>query len=121
MKAFLETTEWNVDYPVANHIYLLNDSKDKMYAYIKHGTDEVFEFKKPIRFSTSRRQFKEVKNVWGYIKPDDAPVGRNWKVAGSRGDEYTVNEHMGSWSCTCVGFKFGKGDCKHIRELQTQK
>lgn len=118
MKAFLETTEWELDHPIQNHIYLLNDSKDKMYAYIRHGTDTVFEFKKPIKFSTSRRKFKEVPNTWGYVKPDDAPVGRNWQVAGSRGEEYTVNEHLGSWSCTCVGFKYGKGDCKHIRALQ---
>jgi hypothetical protein len=116
MKAFLETTEWELDHPVPNHIYLLNDSKDKMYAYIKAGTDNVFEFKKPIKFSVSRRKFKEVPNTWGYTKPKDEPVGRNWIVPGSKGDKYSVTENEGQWACTCSGFTF-RGRCRHIAEL----
>ena len=115
MKAFLETTEWATEYKQPNHIYLLSDSKDKMYAYIRHGTDSVFEFKKPIRFSTSGRKFKEVENTWGYVPPKDAPVGRVWQVAGSKGAEYVVTELAGVRRCTCSGFRF-RGNCRHTAQ-----
>jgi hypothetical protein len=36
MKWFAETTEW-ADAKSNNHIYLLDDSKSKMFAYVKHG------------------------------------------------------------------------------------
>jgi hypothetical protein len=36
MKWFAETTEWP-DAKSDNHIYLLDDSKSKMFAYVKHG------------------------------------------------------------------------------------
>ena len=30
MKCFQEITEWEVDFAMKNHVYFLNDSKDKM-------------------------------------------------------------------------------------------
>jgi hypothetical protein len=40
---------------------------------------------------------------------------QTWRVAGSKGNEYTVTNSDGAWSCTCTGFGFRR-DCKHIQE-----
>lgn len=56
MKWFQETTEW--DTPTPNHLYVLNDDKSKMYAYIKSSNNEHKVFKKPINFDPRRRTFK---------------------------------------------------------------
>ena len=54
-----ETTK---DLPVtARHTYIVNDAKDQVVAYIKHGSKDVFEFSRPLRFSVRYRTFKEVK------------------------------------------------------------
>lgn len=117
MKVLQETTEWVVDYDIKNHIYFTNDSKDKMYAYIKHGTTDIFKFKVPIKISTSRRKFREIPNTFGF-SVDDKVDGRTWTVTGSRGDSYTVSENAGLWTCTCAGFKF-RGACRHTEEISS--
>ena len=117
MKFFQETTEW--DTPAQNHIYLLNDSKEKMYAYVRHGTDTVFTFKKPIRISTKGRKFKAVPNTFNYTMPEDEiveDVGAKWEVRGSKGDVYIVRKVNNQYNCTCSGFRF-RGDCKHIKQI----
>ena len=117
MKAFQELTEWSTGSSTPNHIYFLSDGKDKMFAYIKSGTNEVFEFKKPYSFSSRGRKFKEVHNVWGFFPRGELVKASNqFKVAGSKGNEYTVTEDSGKWSCTCPGFTY-RGSCKHIKEL----
>lgn len=35
-------------------------------------------------------------------------------VKGSKGQEYTVINDNGKWSCTCMGFQF-RGKCKHTQ------
>ena len=115
MKILQEITQW--DFP--NHIYFVNDSKDKMFAYIKASGKQVEKFKVPMPFGVSKRKFQEIPNTFGY-SVDDKPEGRTWKVAGSRGDSYTVSEHQGNWMCTCAGFKF-RGQCKHVDELSQVK
>lgn len=120
MKIIEEITEWDTEYSVPNHVYFVNDSQDKMFAYVPAGSVKVREFVKPIKFSVSRRRFQEVANVWGYQIPDqDQPAGKTWKVAGSRGAEYVVTEDRGSWTCTCPSAKWQKGECKHIQKLKT--
>jgi hypothetical protein len=52
-----ETTKW--DYP--NHTYLITDNKQFILGYIIEGTDDEILFKKPLRFDTRRRTFKEIK------------------------------------------------------------
>lgn len=113
MKILQETTEWTDNTP--NHIYFVNDSKDKIYAYQKASGGEVLRLTVPMKFSTSRRKFKEIPNTFGYAV-EDKPQGRAWKVSGSRGDEYTVSEMDGNWACTCAGFRF-RGGCKHIEQF----
>jgi hypothetical protein len=115
MKVFQEITEWDTEFRMPNHVYFLSDSKDKMYAYVnKAGVVETV--RTPYKFKASGRKFKEVPNTWGYEVAEEKPQGRTWQVAGSKGNQYTVNEHLGSWNCTCTGFKF-HGECKHIKEL----
>ena len=112
MKILQEITDWDVP----NHIYFANDSKDKIYAYVKASGGEVERFKIPQKFTTSGRKFREVPNTFGY-SVDDKPAGRTWTVSGSRGDSYTVNENNSEWNCSCAGWKF-RGACKHVSELQ---
>ncbi|CAB4138236.1 Zinc finger, SWIM-type [uncultured Caudovirales phage] len=119
MKVLKEITEWDTP----NHIYFANDSKDKIYAYIKASGTEVERFRKPIKFSVSRRKFKEIPNRWNFSVDDQPEVvitGQQYQVPGSRGAIYTVINDAGSWSCTCPASKWQKGDCKHIVQLKSE-
>jgi hypothetical protein len=115
MKVLKEITDW----AVPNHTYFLNDSKDKMYAYIKASGTAVEEFKKPIKFSAGHRKFKEVANTYGYVKPEaEVVLGTEYRVPGSANNVYTVREHLGSWTCTCPASKWSKGECKHVQKIK---
>lgn len=110
MKVLQETTDWgNITSP--NHVYFLNDSRDKMFAYVPKGATQVKQFKQPISFYTRGRQFREVPNSWGY-EPGKA-AGRTWTVSGSKGAEYTLTELNGQVTCSCPGHKF-RGACRHV-------
>lgn len=120
MKAFQEITEWDGNIP--NHVYFLSDDKSKLYAYVRQGTSEVFQFKAPYGFNTRGRKFKEVGNTWGFKvteeKPADTkPTDKTWEVKGSKGDVYTVSQLGALWTCTCSGYKF-RGKCKHVDEIK---
>ena len=120
MKAFQEITEWDTDFVMPNHVYFLNDSKDKMYGYVKSTTGEIQEMSTPYRFKVSGRKFREVINTWGFSPKEEAVlVGETHRVAGSRGAVYTVTNDRGSWTCTCPASKWQKGECKHIRQLSS--
>ncbi len=122
MKAFQEITEWDSDFAVPNHVYFLNDSRDKMYGYVQAGSDAVQAMRTPYRFHTRGRKFKEVKNVWNF-GVDETPEpsrGKEYKVLGSGKNVYTVTDEGGAWSCTCPAAKWQKGDCKHIKQIQSQ-
>ena len=108
MKFLQEVTDW--EWP--NHIYIVNDSKDKMYGYIKRGSVRVETDNKPYRFSVSGRKFKEVPNTFGYTKSEEQPEGFVKVVLGSKGERYTITEVNGVTQCTCPGYKF-RGQCRH--------
>jgi hypothetical protein len=55
-----ETTDWGKE-GVPNHIYVLDDTKENMLAYIRSGTNEHKVFKKPIRFDRRGRTFVVIK------------------------------------------------------------
>ena len=115
MKWFAETTKWNDSTP--NGIYLLDDSKSKMYAFKPRGTEAIKVFKNPIRIDVRGRKFV-VNDVQYKTKlKEEEPEGRVWEVKGSKGDVYKVSELNGNYSCTCSGFKF-RGDCKHVKSVQ---
>jgi hypothetical protein len=120
MKAFQEITEWDCEFAVPNHVYFLSDSKDKMYGYVPSGGETVQRMNKPYRFHTRGRKFREVKNVWKFSveETESKPQGRTWQVAGSKGNSYTVTQELGTWTCTCSGFKF-RGKCRHVSEISS--
>jgi hypothetical protein len=114
MKFYKEVTEW-AEGTCANHTYLLNDSKEKMFAYIKEGDVIINRFKAPIGFSATRRKFLVTnipvpKDLLAMAKPIDP---RAVQVKGSKmGVIYTVTPD----GCDCSGYKF-RGKCKHFTSL----
>lgn len=123
MKAFQELTVWDSDFAVPNHVYFLNDSKEKMYGYVQASTGLVQTMSKPYKFKAGGRKFKEVPNTWNFkIKEEDpeAVAGRQYQVPGSKGAIYTVTDDAGVWSCTCPASKWQKGECKHIVALKAE-
>jgi hypothetical protein len=110
MKWFAEITQWNDTTP--NGVYLLDDSKTKMYAFKPFGTGTIKLFKNPIRIDIRGRKFKVNEVQYKTKLREEEPEGRVWIVKGSKGDEYKVSELNGNLSCTCSGFKF-RGKCKH--------
>ena len=117
MKTLLETTEW-ADGANINHVYFMDDSKSKMFAYVKFGTGTPIRFKNPIRIDIRGRKFKDVPNTWKFSIKEEEPEGQVFEVKGSRGDVYKVVELNGNYTCTCSGFKF-RGDCRHVKELSS--
>jgi len=112
MKWFAEVTEWKDLAP--NHVYLMDDAKNQMYAYVPTGATKPTVFKVPIRIDIRGRKFKiNPVQFKTDIRPPE-PEGRVWEVKGSKGDIYKVTEVRGEYSCSCSGFKF-RGDCKHIK------
>ena len=61
MQFYQETTEYADG--IASGVYLLNDDKSKMYAYVAPGTGTVKTFKHPISIYIKGRKFKVVKNT----------------------------------------------------------
>jgi hypothetical protein len=112
MKVLKEVTKW-AEPAARNHVYFVDDSRSKMFAYVQDGAGTPFKFKNPIRIDTRGRKFVEVPNSWNF-GTEDVAVGKSWQVIGSRGDVYTVIEDHGNLTCTCSGFKF-RGECKHIK------
>jgi hypothetical protein len=113
MKIMLETTAWPDSTP--NHVYFLNDSRDRMFGYVAQGTDQPVRFKKPIGFSVRARQFRAVPNVWNF-STTPGPEYKTWTVTGSKGSTYTVSDIDGKLSCSCSGFQF-RGQCRHVKEI----
>lgn len=105
-----ETTNWVDNTP--NHIYFLNDSKTKMYAYIQDESSEKKIFNTPIDFYAKGRTFE----LLGKLDSEQPGIA----VKGSKGDVYYVNEKNGEYNCTCVGFKY-HGTCKHIMKVKDER
>ena len=115
MKWFAETTDYKDNTP--NGIYLLDDSKSKMYAF-RPAAGEIKTFRNPIRIDVRGRKFVVNPVQFRTNVQEPEPEGRVWTVKGSKGDEYKVAELNGNWSCSCSGFRF-RGDCKHVKELRS--
>jgi hypothetical protein len=114
MKWYAETTEWRDT--VRNGIYLLNDSKSKMYAFRAAGGSDIKVFRSPIKIDIRGRKFQLNPVQFRTAVQEEEPQGRSWTVKGSRGDEYRVTESGGTFSCSCTGFRF-RGECKHVKAV----
>ncbi len=53
------TKDWNCDYRVPNHTYIMFGSK--CAGYIKEGTTKQIMFFKPMMFDKRKRKFKTLK------------------------------------------------------------
>ncbi len=115
MKWFLETTDWKDSVP--NGIYLLDDSKSKMYAFKARGTEAIKVFKNPIRIDLRGRKFVVNPVQFKTKLKEEEPEGRVWTVKGSKGDEYRVSESGGNFNCTCSGFRF-RSQCRHVESIR---
>ena len=116
MKWFAETTEW-ADASTPNGVYLLDNSKSKMYAFKPRGTGEIKTFKNPIRIDVRGRKFQVNPVQFKTELKEPEPEGRVWTVKGSKGDEYRVSELNGNYSCSCSGFRF-RSKCRHIEQFE---
>ena len=115
MKWFVETTQWTT--PTPNGIYLLDDSKSKMYAFRPTAKSPIKTFKAPIRIDVRGRKFAVNPVQYETQVQEEQPEGRVWVVKGSKGDEYKVSELNGNYSCSCSGFRFRQG-CRHVESIR---
>ena len=115
MKWFAETTDYKD--AIKNGIYLLDDSKSKMYAFRSPVTNSIKVFRNPIRMDMRGRKFTVNPVQFDTQVSAPEPEGRTWTVKGSKGDEYKVSDLNGNYSCTCSGFKF-RSQCRHIESLK---
>ena len=114
MKWLAETTQWPDG--LANGIYLLDDSKTKMYAYVSPTAKTPKHFKNPIRIETRGRTFKVSPVQYKVEVVEEVPEGKAHEVIGSKGEIYRITELNGNYSCTCSGFRF-RSDCKHVKSV----
>jgi len=112
-----EITKWEGVSRQPNHTYLISEDYSKIFGYFKWGTKEFQMFKNPIRFDSRYRKFKVVKTDLYF--EGQKPTTKQWKIEGSKGNVYVVQETAHGLSCSCVGFKY-HGKCKHIDEVSTQ-
>jgi hypothetical protein len=124
MQAFLETTEWQDTEFNCNHVYWMDNAKNKIHAYARFGNPrDVQVFKNPITIDIRGRKFEPVRHdIFGWTDAkESAPVANPaWTVTGSRGDNYTVELIEGVYTCSCSGFKF-RGNCKHATEVENEQ
>jgi hypothetical protein len=112
-----EITKWEGVSRQPNHTYLISEDYSKIFGYFKWDTKDFQMFKKAIRFDSRYRKFKVIKTDL-YFK-GEKPTNKQWKIAGSKGNVYVVEESANGLTCSCVGFKF-HGKCKHIDEVTTR-
>jgi hypothetical protein len=117
MKYIQEVTDWG-KHNVLNHVYYVNDDKNKMVGYIKNGSTNLFKFKKPMSFDGRGRKFVEVRTLKAesdkvyFGKVEDKPVNVI-EIQGSSGKTYFLSKMGNRYTCTCPGFTF-RHTCRHI-------
>ena len=112
-----ETTEWECDYVVPNHTYLIGKS-GKILAYENYFTGEIITLKSNLKLDKRRRSFIKVKNTKLQALKKDYKPDPDEKVfiVKSKDKEYSVVLKGGKYSCNCLGFTY-RGKCKHIESI----
>lgn len=119
MKAFLEVTEWTDTQYNCNHVYWMDDAKNKAYAYAPWGNPNAAKtFNTPMPIDTRGRKFEIVRHdIYGWAAVEqEVTTNPTWTIAGSKGSNYIVEKDGSVYTCTCAGFKF-RGACRHIEEV----
>lgn len=130
-KIFKEVTQWECDYNVPNHTYLVNP-KNKVIAYSTEKNNQIINLKIPFDFDKRYRKFVEVKHskLSDLIpkdykeekqeKPKNNPTDniRVFKVK-SKEKEYTVEYNIlgNYYTCNCIGFGYRRR-CKHTDAVE---
>lgn len=120
MKAFLEVTDWPDTQFNCNHVYWMDDARNKMHAYARFGNPlDTQVFKTPIQIDTRGRKFEVVRHdIYGWAAVEETvSANPTWTIEGSKGAKYVVEKDGSVYNCTCAGFKF-RGACRHIQEVQ---
>jgi hypothetical protein len=73
-------------------------------------------------------KWEELEKMWikvEYVKNEVTIKAKKetqtWKVEGSRGNTYKVVNEGGSWRCSCPSGTYHRGDCKHVKQIKTNK
>jgi hypothetical protein len=101
-----EVTNWDTP----NHTYIVDNSKSKLLGYIPVGQRTKVMFQIPMSFSNARRKFEIIERI------EDEPDDTVTKITSESGNVYYVKNDNGSYSCSCIGFKY-HGKCKHINQV----
>lgn len=107
-----ETTKWNDNTP--NHVYVLSDDKRSMYGYVNTITGKAIKFDGRRSFDPRYRTFRVIKR--GVESGEEKSKNRTWKVTGSKGDVYTIEETENGKVCSCAGFGY-RGKCRHVNQV----
>jgi hypothetical protein len=119
LKVLREITEdWDVNYRLPNHTYLMNG--DKVVAYKPWHEDPIQHLKSSSRLDKRYRKFQElpyIESEWDSVHPAATHTKKTIQIVGSKGNIYEVDPEEGT--CTCPGFQF-RGSCKHLGLTRVQ-
>ena len=101
-----ETTGTVDDFTYQPHIYYVNDADKLVWFQVADYSRGLDKYPVPKKFYRSGRKFKKIGEI-------EEAVANIVKVAGSKGNTYTVDLDDGT--CTCTGFRF-RGTCKHLQD-----
>jgi len=119
MEILKEVTQWDCDYQVPNHTYLVNN-KNQIIAYAKKHSNNITILKSRINLDKRYRKFIKdnhsslSKLIIKYKSEDNIIIPDNTRIfkVKSNNREYTVLLKDNNITCNCIGFGY-RGKCKH--------
>ena len=115
MLVVLETTKWDCGFPVPNHTYFINKSRDRLFGYLPFGKTDPQWYPEPRSFNAKGRKFLVLEEQ---PDPVQEELGEVWKVPSSSKGEWTVRRVNGEFSCDCPSHKYQRKECKHIQQIR---
>lgn len=118
-----EVTEWDGDFQVPNHTYLL-DNNSNIIAYSKASDNSIIQLKSKIKLDKRYRKFIKV-NHTGLSKLIPKENGHDYSAKSgirifkvvSGNHDYKIEVNGDRLSCTCIGYGY-RGKCKHIEAVK---